>query len=309
MRGFDLGQVSREKQQLKSIDSGRPAIGLYTDFRIYLREFFEYKKRSQSTRVRAYSYAAFSAAADIKSPNYLKLIIDGQRNLSDEMINKFSKAMAHSKSEMIEFKALVHYGQAKDPLERNQNLRILADLRVKHKLKSGEIDADIWDSVPSWVGWVIKALIDQKGVSFKEEDIRETLKGRASTDEIRRTLSKFISDGDLVQNYADGTLEKGQQSAPAGAIPVELVRKLQAELIYLGLESLAQDNPADREFGTFTMALTEKEFDSLKFEIRQLRRRWYKEFALARETTKGDRVFQLNIQLFPMTDATPLKES
>lgn len=303
-KGIDLETISNEKIQQESVDSQPPAIGKFTDFRIYLKEFFEFKKRTQSTRIRPYSYAAFSAAADIKSPNYLKLIIDGQRNLSDEMIKKFSKAMMHSRAEAMEFKALVHYGQAKDPLERNQNLRALADLRVKHKIKSGEIDADIWDSIPSWVGWAIKALVDQKGASFKEEDIRETLKGRASTDEIKKTLSKLLSDGDLVQDYTNDTLKRGKQSAPTGAIPVELVRKLQAELIYLGLESLAQDKPEDREFGAFTMALTEKEFEALKFEIRQLRRRWYKEFGLAREEDKGDRVFQLNIQLFPMSDAT-----
>ena len=294
--------ISREKKQQEPIDSLPPAIGKFTDFRVYLKEYFEFKKRTQSSKIRPYSYAAFSAAADIKSPNYLKLIIDGQRNLSDEMIKKFSKAMVHTRSEAIEFKALVHYGQAKDPLERNRKLRALADIRVKNKIKSGEIDADIWDSIPSWVGWAIKALVDQKSVRFKEEEIRELLKGRASTDEIRKTLSKLLEDGDLVHDYENDTLVRGRLSAPVGEIPVELVRKLQAELIYLGLESLAQDPPEDREFGAFTMALTEKEFEALKFEIRQLRRKWYKEFGIARESSKGDRVFQLNIQLFPMSD-------
>ena len=282
----------------------RPIIGVYTDFRIYLKDFFEFKKQTQSSRIRPYSYAAFSAAADIKSPNYLKLIIDGQRNLSDEMVKKFSKALSHSKDEFLEFGALVKYGQAKDPLERNRCLRALADLRIKHKIKSGKIDADIWDAVPSWVGWVIKALLDQKGVSYREEDLRATLKGRASTDEIRKTLQKLVTSGELKKDYESNTYVKGAQVSQAGQIPVELVRKLQAELIYLGLESLAQDDPKDREFGAFTMSLTEKEFEEMKFEIRQLRRNWYAKYGLARESEKGDRVFQLNVQLFPMTDKT-----
>ncbi|MCB0361449.1 MAG: TIGR02147 family protein, partial [Bdellovibrionales bacterium] len=46
-----------------------PVLGQYTDFRQYLRSFYEYKKKTLSTAVRPYSYAAFSAAADIKSPN------------------------------------------------------------------------------------------------------------------------------------------------------------------------------------------------------------------------------------------------
>ena len=283
---------------------GRPIIGMYTDYRIYLKDFFEFKKRTLSSRIRAYSYAAFSAAADIKSPNYLKLIIDGQRNLSEDMIKKFSKALQHSKEELLEFRALVRYGQAQDPLERNRCLRALADLRVKHKIKNGKIDADIWDAVPSWVGWVIKALVDQKNISFKEEDLRATMKGRASTDEIRKTLAKLVDSGEIVKDYANNTYVKGHSTANYSEIPVELVRKLQAELIYLGLESLAQDAPSEREFGAFTMALTEKEFEEMKFEIRQLRRNWYNKFGLARETSKGDRVFQLNVQLFPVSDSS-----
>ena len=84
-------------------------------------------------------------------------------------------------------------------------------------------------------------------------------------------------------------------------IPVALVRKLQAELIYLGLESLFQDQPQDREFGAQTMALTEDEFEVLKFELRQFRKRWTKDVSVARKSAKGSRVFQLNIQLFPVT--------
>jgi uncharacterized protein (TIGR02147 family) len=84
-------------------------------------------------------------------------------------------------------------------------------------------------------------------------------------------------------------------------VPVAMVRKLQAELIYLGLESLFQDQAHEREFGAQTMALTEKEFEQLKFELRQFRKRWAKDVGVARKNEKGDRVFQLNIQLFPVT--------
>ncbi|MCB0355974.1 MAG: TIGR02147 family protein, partial [Bdellovibrionales bacterium] len=93
----------------------QPNLSAYTDYRQYLKDFYQFKKSTQSSPIRSYSYATFSAAADIKSPNYLKLIIDGQRNLSDSMIKKFAKALQLSKTEIEEFAALFHYGQAKDP--------------------------------------------------------------------------------------------------------------------------------------------------------------------------------------------------
>ena len=53
----------------------------------------------------------FSAAADIKSPNYLKMIIEGKRNLSEDMISKFAKACSLNKSQGDEFKLLVLFNQ------------------------------------------------------------------------------------------------------------------------------------------------------------------------------------------------------
>jgi uncharacterized protein (TIGR02147 family) len=85
------------------------------------------------------------------------------------------------------------------------------------------------------------------------------------------------------------------------AVPAALVKKLQSELIYLGMESLFVDSPTDREFGAMTVALTEEEFNRLKFELRQFRKKWAKDISTNRATTKGDRVYQMNIQLFAIT--------
>ena len=84
-------------------DLSRPSLMAYTDFRVYLRDFYEYKRRLTSKDLRPYSYATFAAAADIKSPNYLKLIIDGERNLSSDMTRKFARAMGLSKKKRTNF--------------------------------------------------------------------------------------------------------------------------------------------------------------------------------------------------------------
>lgn len=279
----------------------KPALGEYTDFRNYLHDYYQYKRRESQGELRPYTYAHFSAAANIKSPNYLKLIIEGQRNLSKDMIKKFSKAIGHTKEEFEEFQALVLYGQAKTPLERNQYLKSLSEIRVRQQIKRGQIRQEAFDKVPSWVSWVLFALADQEGARFEVETLRDLMRNKATADEIKKSLDRLIESGELVRDE-DGKLKKGRLlMAGSEDIPVELVRKLQAELIYLGLESLFQDRPQDREFGALTLALTEQEFEQLKFEVRQLRKRWFRDFSVNRQNTKGDRVFQVNFQLFPVT--------
>lgn len=279
-----------------------PQLSTHTDFREYLRDFYNYKKKTQSSLVRSYSYATFSAAADIKSPNYLKLIIDGHRNLSDNMIKKFARALQLSKPESEEFAALVHYGQAKDPLERNRCLKVLADIRVRKQMESGQIKEEVMNKVPSWVTWVLYALVDQSNIKFDIVKLREALKGRVSHDEIQNALNLLLERGELEKNE-NGEIVKGRKLMEGSSdIPPALVRRLQAELIYLGMESLFQDDPTEREFGAFTMALTQEEFEQIKFEVRQLRKRLYAEYSVKREQSKGEKVYQLNFQLFPVTE-------
>lgn len=281
---------------------GPPRLAAFTDYRQFLKEFYEYRRALTKTSLRPYSYANFAAAADIKSPNYLKLIIDGQRNLSSDMAKKFARAVALNKEETEEFLALVDFTQATEPLERNRYLKVLADLRVRQQLKSGEIKAETWDKVPSWVTWVLYALADQNNTTFAIDELFEIMRGKARPEDIRRSLDRLIESGELVRDPVSGAVSKGRELMTGSEnIPVALVRKLQAELIYLGLESLFQDIPQDREFGAQTLALTEDEFELLKFELRQFRKRWTKDVSVARTSRKGDRVFQLNIQLFPVT--------
>lgn len=295
------------KSSSQTIDgSEAPKLGAYTDYRLFLKDFYEHKRFATRSDLRPYSYATFAAAADIRSPNYLKLIIDGQRNLSREMAVKFARGLALPKEDYEEFIALVEFTQATEPLERNRHLKVLADLRVKQQLKSGEIRAETWEKVPSWVTWVLYALADQKDIKFDPSALFETMRGKARPEDIRRCMDRLIESGELVRTE-DGGIAKGRELMSGSEnVPVALVRKLQAELIYLGLESLFQDQPQDREFGAQTLALTETEFEQLKFELRQMRKRWAKDISVARTTGgKGDRVFQLNIQLFPVTINKP----
>jgi uncharacterized protein (TIGR02147 family) len=281
-----------------------PKLGLFADYRQYLKEFYEFKRAQTKSSLRPYSYATFAAAADIKSPNYLKLIIDGQRNLSAEMARKFARALGLGKEDTDEFLALVDFTQAQEPIERNRFLKALSDTRVRQQLRSGEIDSDTWEKVPSWVTWVLVALTEQKDVQFDIGELFETMRGKARPDDIKRCLARLFDSGEIVRDLATGEVRKGRELMSGSEnVPVALVRKLQSELIYLGLESLFQDSPQDREFGTQTLALTEAEFEQLKFELRQLRKRWYKDVSVKRTMEKGDRIFQLNIQLFPVTVA------
>ncbi len=282
----------------------KPELNRYINYRLYLNDYYDFMKKTS----RGYSYAVFSARADIKSPNYLKLVIDGKRNLSESMIIKFARSLRLSKEQTKEFQALVRYNQATINEERNQHLKNLAELRVHQQIARGEIDQEVWENIPSWVSWILYEMVDQRGVRFEEKQMLELLRQRAKADEIQAAFKKLIEKGEIVFDEVSGEYKKARDvTKTRESIPVALVKKLQAELFNLGLESLYNDSPKDREFGALTMCLTREEFEQMKFELRQLRKRYHRDVAVARRTSKGERVYQFNIQLFPITD--PVKDN
>src|SRR5664279_1428769 len=87
----------------------------YVDYREYLRDFFEQKKRE----LRFYSYRLFSQRAGLKSPNFLKLVIMGERNLSKQSVLKFARALGINKKETEYFENLIFFNQSKTLEEKN----------------------------------------------------------------------------------------------------------------------------------------------------------------------------------------------
>lgn len=281
----------------------QPELSKFVDYREYLRAYYQFKQEETKGRLRPFSYSDFSAAANIKSPNYLKLIIEGKRNLSRDMCQKFSRALKHNRTEVKEFDLLVSYCQEKDPMQRNRNLKDLSEFRAKRLLDRGAINSETWDQVSSWLVWVLYAMAEQKNVQFTPENLRSLLRGQVNEAQISHSLKKLVDSGDIEIDPETKLARKtAKMMSGLDEVPAELVRKIQSELIYLGLESLHKYGPQEREVSGFTLAMMEKEYEWARFELRKLRKQIQKQISMNREEDSGDRVYQVNIQLFPVTD-------
>ena len=66
-----------------------------------------------------FSYRYFSRWAGFSSPNFLKLVADGQRNLTPASIPKFARGLSLSERERESFETLVLMSLARTDEERN----------------------------------------------------------------------------------------------------------------------------------------------------------------------------------------------
>src|SRR5688572_23947614 len=97
--------VSEVKTELDVFD--------YLDYRAFLRDYYTERKAR-----RGFSFRNFSKRAGLGSPNYLKLVMDGDRNLTNEMAARFAHALGLNSDSANYFVELVRFTQAKTSSER-----------------------------------------------------------------------------------------------------------------------------------------------------------------------------------------------
>lgn len=90
-------------------------ITAFNDFRKYLKHYYDFNKREDPQ----FTYSYFSKKAGIKSPNFLKLIIDGTRYLTTENLLKVARVTSMSFEETCYFETLAQYQQAENPKDKS----------------------------------------------------------------------------------------------------------------------------------------------------------------------------------------------
>ena len=117
----------------------------FADYRQYLQEYYEYRKAKGS-----YSFAMFSKRAGLASPNYLKLVMDGERNLTDRNIRLFTKALGLNSVEARYFENLVRYCQAESPVIRAHYFETLSEFSNRKNVNVFELQREHYEILRKW---------------------------------------------------------------------------------------------------------------------------------------------------------------
>src|SRR3954469_11829187 len=88
----------------------------FLDYRAFLRAYYTAEK----ARRPAFSHRFFSRLAGLRSPNFLKLVMDGERNLGPETVPKFSHAIGLTGESAAFFADLVTFTQAESVADKNR---------------------------------------------------------------------------------------------------------------------------------------------------------------------------------------------
>ncbi len=263
----------------------------YTHFRDFLRDVYERNKAEGR-----FSFRQFALAGGFRSPSFLKLVIDGKRNLSHESIDKFAKALRLKRDEKKYFTHLVLLNQADSIEEKKYYAELL--VRSRGYKRVNPLKESQYEYYTRWYHVALRELVGTAGFREDPEWISQTLIPKISASEARAALATLLELG-LLKRGKGGKLAVTDRTLSTGdEVDSALIAGFHRQMIERASESLDLFSGREREISAITFGSDEPTMEAL----RELTRRFRKEaLALIVNSKVSNRVYELNFQLFPLS--------
>ncbi len=271
----------------------KPNLFEYEDYRKYLRDSYEESKASK----RSFSFRFFAREAGFASPNFLKLVMDGARNLTIDSIPKFSKALKLTRPEAEFFEALVLFNQAHTAEEKSRHYGRMAKSRRFREVKS--LAREQFEYYSKWYYSAVRELVELPDFSADPFEICRRLVPNIAPKQAKDALA-LLKKLNLVEAGPDGKLRQVDRTITSGAEVKSLhVINFHREMLARAAESMDLVPAPERDISAVTLGVPASKVAEVKERIARFRRDLLASIGAAEE--KPDRVYQLNLQFFPLS--------
>ncbi|NBX68124.1 MAG: TIGR02147 family protein [Proteobacteria bacterium] len=265
----------------------------YFDYREFLQDYYLFHKN----RNPAYSYRLFARKAKLGSPNYLKLVVDGKRRITDRTLFQFARGLGLSKDEEKYFRELVMYQEVSDPDSKEVHLRSLLKYQEKQRTPS-PLKADKIKFLLDWHHGVVRELINLKDFVEDPKWISERLGGKITEAQAKESLELLIRLEILVRNK-DGFLEQHEPLLTSSdEVPSHVLRSLHRTYLRKAINSIFSVPIEKRELSGLIVSVPNHKVKELKEEIKEFRKKLNRKYGLDKNT---DDVYYAGLYLFPLT--------
>lgn len=277
-----------------------PNILDYENYRRYLRDWYGWMKETRP----GFSYRTFSKWAGFKSPNQLLLIIEGKRNITAQTMGAFTKVLKLKRRERHYFEILVNMNQADTPESKANYVVEMANYFKKYKNNLRESQ---YDYLTRWYYPVIREMVTTRWFRNDRRAISKRIGHRVSPMHVDEAIDKLINLG-LILKDRNGDLKQAEAVVSTGAETQAAASYFyHDQMMKLALDALREQMPDERNFSAITLACRKEDVGEIAQMLNDCRRQILT-YLEGRGKVKDDDVYQLNLQLFRVTDGKGVKE-
>lgn len=270
-----------------------PSIFDYTDYRKFLWDYYLHMKKTTSF----FSHRYFMRKAEIHSPNFLKNVIDGQKNLTKDSVVKFARAIGFNKRETDYFENVVFFNQS-TTYDKKQYFYDRMKLFSQSIVRT-IIAEDQTGYFSKWYHCVVRELIVIGNYQDDWDAIAKDVRPRITPSEARESV-RLLKSLNLVRKNSNGTYALVSRNITSGDNPVAkmLIRQHHKDSMRNAITAIDAFPPDQRSCTSLVMSITKDTYKEIEEEINEFRNR----VSIIANTSSGsDRVYQVAVQLFPVS--------
>jgi uncharacterized protein (TIGR02147 family) len=269
-----------------------PTLTQYSDYRLYLRDYYETHKASNPD----FSYRFLALRAGINSSAFYKYVIEGKRNLTKASLLKTCLALKLKDREAEYFENLVFFNQAKTLREKNVFFDRLTKLRGQYDKR--RVVQDQYAFYSEWHHSAIREMLSCTSVKDDFEALASRLAPAITPKQARESIS-LLSKLGLIKKNAQGRWTPCDPVLTTGEpLDAQVIQDFQLRMLALASEAYTRFGSDERLMSTVTFSISSDTLDVFKRRIRELRSEMLE---AARLDEAADRVYQFNLQLFPLS--------
>ena len=261
----------------------------YKDYRLYMQDFYDERKRTS-----AFSWREFSKLAGFKSPVYLKLVCEGKSSLSLVKMKQVAHAMGLVGHEFAYFQEMVRFGNATKDDVKKQALLEMQKIAREHKVRV--VDAEAFRFYDSWKNPTIRELAPMMP-GAKPLEMAKACHQDISAEQVRDSLAFLVKTGFLTKNENSYAQTEKTVIGSKESVPIAL-RAMHKEMAALAKIAVDKFPPEERHITGVTLGLCEEAYARISQEMDVFIR---KAVSIAAEYENINQVYRLNLQLFPLT--------
>ncbi len=262
----------------------------YYDYRKYLYDWYEYKKKKN----KGISYRFISTKINVDA-GYLVKIMQGQKHLNPEKVSGLARFFKFSKAEEEYFELLIHFAKAKT----EERIKFYFEKLLTYtSLNVETVEPQRYEFYQKWYHTAIREIVNCFPVSDNYEETGRMLLPQISASKVESSI-ELLKQLNFIEKNSKGFYKQTSAFITTGDSWRSIaIRSFHREVINLALQAVGNIPPSERDLSCITLSLSDDDFESLQIRIKEFREDVLR---LCKSHTNVNRVYHLNMQLFPIT--------
>ena len=267
----------------------------YLNYREFLRDAYE-ERHSGDWR---FSHRYIADRAGFDSSMFNK-ILQGKRNLTERMVKVFADIFCNDDREKVYFANMVAFNQAKTHSESRQYLEKLVATK---ECKVEDLAKDQFEYFDHWYHAVIRELVTFYPYVGDDAALGLMVRPPITASQVKSSIALLERLSMIRKNEETGMYEQMQGLISSGSESYSTaVNSYIQQNLDVAQTAMDRFGKSERNLSTLAFACDEATYDELVEMVRRFRREILSKVS---QCSKPNRVFQLGMQLFPLSDPYP----